>query len=161
MARFVRLRASDLPPGIWRRELCIRFGDCDPAGIVYTPQYFHLFNTIIEEWYGQALGLSYYELIGPRRTGLGYAHVAADFAQPAQMGEKLEIAVVISAIGRSSVSLCLHAFKSEVECARARFVTVATSLVDHKAMPLPDDLREAFTAYQKIGQPGVAEPSPA
>lgn len=149
MPRFDLLRSSDLPPGAWWSELPIRFGHCDPAGIVYTPQYFHLFNTVLEDWYGQALGLSYYELIGPRRTGLGYAHAAADFATPARMGETLEVAVLVEALGRSSVTFVLHAFRDGIECARATFVTVVTSLVNHKAIPIPDDLRAAFEAYRE------------
>lgn len=149
MPRFTLMRTSDLPPGSWRSLLAIRFGHCDPAGIVYTPQYFHLFNTVLEDWYGQALGISYYELIGSRRTGLGYAHASADFATPARMGDTLEVAVVIEAVGRSSVSLRLHAFRDEIECARATFVTVVTSLIDHRAMLVPDDLRSAFEAYQE------------
>lgn len=149
MARFAPLRPNDLPPSVWRSALAIRFGHCDPAGIVYTPQYFHLFNTVLEDWYGKALGISYYELIGARRTGLGYAHASADFATPARMGETLEVAVVVEAVGRSSVTLVLHAFKDGVECARANFVTVVTSLVSHKAMPVPDDLRAAFEAYRE------------
>lgn len=148
MARFALLRSNDLSPSVWRSALAIHFGHCDPAGIVYTPQYFHLFNTVLEGWYGEALGISYYDLIGTRRTGLGYAHASADFATPAKMGETLEVAVVIEAVGRSSVSLVLHAFKDGVECARANFVTVVTSLVTHKAMPVPDDLRAAFESYQ-------------
>jgi acyl-CoA thioesterase FadM len=148
MSRFAPLRMSDLSPAIWRHALAIRFGHCDPAGIVYTPQYFHLFNTVLEEWYAQALGISYYELIGPRRTGLGYAHASADFAKPARMGETLEVAVVIEALGRSSVTLKLHAFKDGLECARGSFVTVVTSLAEHKAIPVPDDLRAAFEAYR-------------
>ena len=148
MPRFAPLRSSNLSSAIWRQALTIRFGHCDPAGIVYTPQYFHLFNTVLEAWYGEALGVSYYELIGARRTGLGYAHASADFALPARMGEVLEVAVVIEALGRSSVTLALHAFKDGVECARGNFVTVVTSLVDHKAMPVPDDLRAAFDAYR-------------
>lgn len=147
MPRFAPLRSSDLSPAIWRQPLTIRFGHCDPAGIVYTPQYFHLFNTVLEAWYGEALGLSYYELIGARRTGLGYAHASADFALPARMGETLEVAVVIEALGRSSVTLALHAFKEGVECARGSFVTVVTSLAGHKAVPMPEDLRSAFEAY--------------
>ncbi|CAH1664044.1 acyl-CoA thioesterase [Chelatococcus asaccharovorans] len=149
MPRFTLMRASNLPPGIWRCPLAIRFGHCDPAGIVYTPQYFHLFNTVLEDWYGQALGTSYYGLIGSRRIGLGYAHASADFATPARMGETLEVAVVVDAVGRSSVTLCLHAFKNGIECARANFVTVVTSLIDHKAMLVPDDLRSAFEAYRE------------
>lgn len=148
MPRFDLLRSNDLHPSVWRSPLAIHFGHCDPAGIVYTPQYFHLFNTVLEGWYGQALGISYYELISTRRTGLGYAHASADFATPARMGEMLEVAVIVEAIGRSSLTLVLHAFKDGIECARGHFVTVVTSLVDHKAMPVPDDLRAALEAYQ-------------
>lgn len=158
MPRFAPLRSSDLPTCVWRQALAIRFGHCDPAGIVYTPQYFHLFNTVLEDWYGQALGISYYDLIGPRRTGLGYAHASADFAMPARMGETLEVAVVITALGRSSVTLALHAFKDGVECARGTFVTVVTSLIGHKAVPMPEDLRAAFEAYlQRCG--GAEQPA--
>jgi len=148
MPRFDLLRSNELHPSVWRSALAIHFGHCDPAGIVYTPQYFHLFNTVLEGWYGQALGISYYELIGTRRTGLGYAHASADFATPARMGETLEVAVIVEAIGRSSLTLVLHAFKDGLECARGRFVTVVTSLVTHKAIPVPDDLRAALEAYQ-------------
>lgn len=149
MPRFVPLRSNDVSSAAWRHALAIHFGHCDPAGIVYTPQYFHLFNTVLEDWYGQALGISYYDLIGARRTGLGYAHASADFVMPVRMGETLEVAVVIEALGRSSVTLTLHAFKDGVECARGNFVTVVTSLVDHKAVPIPDDLRAAFEAYRQ------------
>lgn len=159
MSRFAPLRTGDLSPAIWRHAIAIRFGHCDPAGIVYTPQYFHLFNTVLEEWYGQVLGISYYDLIGPRGTGLGYAHASADFARPARMGETLEVAVVLEAIGRSSVTLTLHAFKDGLECARGSFVTVVTSLAEHKAIPVPDDLRAAFEAYR--GRCGASTVPPA
>ena len=78
MARFESMTLSELPSGIWRTRLPVRFGSCDPAGIVYTPEYLNLFNGVIEDWYGDALGLPYHELVGTRRTGLGYAHVSAD-----------------------------------------------------------------------------------
>ena len=72
MARFESLTLSELPSGIWRTRLPVRFGSCDPAGIVYTPEYLNLFNGVIEDWYDAALGLPYHELVGKRRTGLGY-----------------------------------------------------------------------------------------
>src|SRR3954471_16634332 len=77
MARFEPLRLSELPDGVWRTRILVRFGSCDPAGIVYTPEYLNLFNGAVEDWYGEALGISYHELVGKRRTGLGYAHVSA------------------------------------------------------------------------------------
>ena len=148
MARFEPLTLSELPDGVWRTRLRVRFGSCDPAGIVYTPEYLNLFNGVIEDWYGGALGVSYHEIVGTRRTGLGYAHVSADFARPSSMGDVLDVAVIVRKLGRTSVTFTVHAFKDGVECVRTTFVTVTTSLVDHKAVALPDDLRRALDAYR-------------
>jgi 4-hydroxybenzoyl-CoA thioesterase/acyl-CoA thioester hydrolase len=126
----------------------VRFGSCDPAGIVYTPEYLNLFNGVIEDWYGEALGISYHELVGKRRTGLGYAHVSADFATPSSMGDILDVTVIVRGVGRTSLTLTVHAFKGDIERVRSTFVTVTTSLVDHKAIALPDDLRSALNTYQ-------------
>jgi acyl-CoA thioesterase FadM len=148
MARFEPLVLSSLPGGVWRTRLPVRFGSCDPAGIVYTPEYLNLFNGVIEDWYGEALGLSYRELVVKRRTGLGYAHVSADFATPSSMGDVLDVVVIVRKVGRASVTLTVHAFKDGTECVRATFVTVTTSLVDHKAIEVPADLRRALNGYQ-------------
>src|SRR3954447_6565831 len=111
MARFEPIMLSALPSGVWRTRLVVRFGSCDPAGIVYTPEYLNLFNGVIEDWYGAALGVSYHDLVGKRRTGLGYAHVSADFAKPSSMGEVLDVAVIVRKIGGASFTLTVHAFK--------------------------------------------------
>jgi len=153
MPRFNPLTLPSLAERVWRRTVRIRFGDCDPSGIVYTPEYLNIFNGIIEDWYGEALRMRYHLLIGERRIGLGYAHVSADFAQPSAMGDELSVAVVIKNIGRSSLTLAVHAFKHEMECIRANFVTVTTSLVDHSVLPIPADLRAALEAYQQHCEP--------
>lgn len=148
MSRFEPLPRSALADGTWTTPVPIRFGDCDPAGIVYTPEYFNLFNGVIEDWYGAALGLPYHVLIGPRRTGLGYVHASADFARPSRMGDVLEVGVNVPRLGRSSLTLLVQAFREGLECVRATFVTVTTSLDDHRPIPIPDDLRVALEAYR-------------
>jgi acyl-CoA thioesterase FadM len=32
----------------FRTEILVAWGDCDPAGIVYYPNYFHWFDTIFQ-----------------------------------------------------------------------------------------------------------------
>jgi acyl-CoA thioesterase FadM len=150
MARFVARQFDDVvASGAWRTTITIHFGDCDPSGIVYTPQYFNLFNGAIEDWYGAALGISYRALITDRKLGVGYAHVSADFAKPSFIGDILDVAIVVTALGRSSLTLTVHAFKDGIERVRATFVTVTTSLERFEAIPIPDDLRTAFAAYQQ------------
>src|SRR5258708_22753817 len=124
MAAFESLTLSELPNAIWRTRIPVRFGSCDPAGIVYTPEYLNLFNGVIEDWYGEALGLPYHELVGKRRTGLGYAHVSADFAKPSRIGGVLDVSVIVRDIRRSSLRLPVHAFNDRTDVVRATFLTV-------------------------------------
>ena len=67
------------------------------------------------------------------------------------MGDVLDVALIVRDIGRASVKLTVHAFKDGIECVRATFVTVTTSLVDHKSIALPDDMRLALKCYQANG----------
>jgi 4-hydroxybenzoyl-CoA thioesterase len=51
------------PEGAFTRTVPIRFSHCDPAGIVYFPHYFDMFNGLIEDWYTEQLGVDYAKLI--------------------------------------------------------------------------------------------------
>ena len=73
------------------------------------------------------------------------------------MGDVLDVAVIVRDIGRTSVKLTVHAFRDGTECVRATFVTVTTSLVDHKSIALPDDMRLALGNYQARCDEPVSE----
>lgn len=148
MSRVTAITAAELRAAIWRTTTKIRFGDCDPAGIVYTPAYFDIFNDVVEEWHIACLGLDYYAIIGERKIGLGYGHASADFFRPGFMGDELSIAVALDKIGRASYALTLHAMKGNDEAVRGRLVIVTTSLTEHKAIPIPADILAALETYR-------------
>jgi YbgC/YbaW family acyl-CoA thioester hydrolase len=148
MSKIERIEVGALNPNLWRTSVKIRWGHCDPAGIVYTPNYFDIFNGVVEDWYPAALGLDYHAYMRDRRIGVGYAHASADFLVPGFMGETMEVAVVLSKLGRASFTLTLHAMKDGREAVRGRLVVVCTDLDAHKAIPIPDDLRVALERYQ-------------
>ena len=148
MSKIERIEVGALNPNLWRTTVKIRWGHCDPAGIVYTPNYFDIFNGVIEDWYPAALGLDYHAYMRDRRIGVGYAHASADFLVPGFMGDEMEVAVVLSKLGRASFTVTLHAMKGGHEALRGRLVVVCTDLDAHKAIPIPDDLRAALERYQ-------------
>jgi len=113
-------QAPDLPERAWRTDVAIRFSHCDPAGIVYFARYFDLLNGVVEDWFCEALGVDYHEMIGPRRIGLGYVSAGADFSRPGFMGDRLECAVVVERIGRTSLSLRIHALRASAHRAEKR-----------------------------------------
>jgi 4-hydroxybenzoyl-CoA thioesterase len=142
------IRSDALPATIFRARRPVRFGDCDPAGIVYTPRFVDMMNEAIERLFGDELGLDYYGLIR-EGTGLGYARVGSDFFRPAHMGEVLDLAVRVGRIGGASVAFRIHAFRDGDEILRATLVMVTTSTEAARPTPLPQALRAALVAYQE------------
>ena len=74
------------PPGAFTRTVAIRFSHCDPAGIVYFPNYFDMFNGLIEDWYTEQLGVDYSKLILNEHFGFPFVHIETDFKIPSRMG---------------------------------------------------------------------------
>lgn len=48
----------------------INFSECDPAGIVFYPQYFVMFNNLIERWFDELLPEGFVGYILDQRFGL-------------------------------------------------------------------------------------------
>jgi acyl-CoA thioesterase FadM len=131
----------------WSTTVGIRFSHCDPAGIVYIASHFDILNGVMEDWFVEALGIDYHQVVGARRTGLGYAHAACDFASPARMGDRLVYGVVVERVGTKSISVRIVATKGATVVLTASLVIVTTDLNRGGSVPIPDDIRTAVTAY--------------
>jgi len=95
------------PKGAFTRTVPIRFSHCDPAGIVYFPHYFDMFNGLIEDWYTEQLGVNYAKLILGDRHGFPFVHIETDFKLPSRMGEQLDLTLLLERVGRSSLSVII------------------------------------------------------
>jgi len=137
------------PRGAFTRSVAVRFSHCDPAGIVYFPHYFDLFNGLIEDWYGEELGYPYAELVLGSRYGFPFVHLECDFKVPSRMGDVIDLTLLVERIGRSSLGIAIVCHKDGVERLRARMVTAMMSLETHQSVPLPDDLRDKLDAYRR------------
>ena len=93
------------PAGAFTRSVTIRFSHCDPAGIVYFPHYFDMFNGVIEDWYTYELGCNYAELITGSRFGFPFVHLDCDFKIPSRMGDIIDMTLLVEKIGRSSLGI--------------------------------------------------------
>jgi 4-hydroxybenzoyl-CoA thioesterase len=132
----------------------VRFSDCDPAGIVFFPQYLVMLNGFVEEWFDQGLGISYAHLIGARRTGLPTVRLEVDFTAISHHGDALTFSAGLEKLGRSSLIVLTDVHGATTRGPelrlRARQVLVCTSLETHKPQALPDDVRGALTPYQRL-----------
>ena len=137
----------------FRRERQIRFSDCDPAGIVFYPQYFVMLNGLVEDWVDDALGIGYRNLVIERRVGLPTVRLEADFRSVSHMGDRVVLALAVERLGGRSITLKLRCLGAEGDTRmELRQVIVTTSLVTHRAIDIPPDLRAAITRRSGIVQ---------
>src|SRR5687768_8519472 len=85
----------------------IHFSECDPAGIVFYPQYFVLFNDLVEEWVDSLIPGGYAGFIGKDRQGLPTVRLEAEFKSISRMGDDVEFSVQVERLGTSSIWLRL------------------------------------------------------
>jgi 4-hydroxybenzoyl-CoA thioesterase len=137
----------------FRRERQIRFSDCDPAGIVFYPQYFVMLNGLVEDWVDHELGIGYRSLIIERRIGLPTVRLEADFRAVSRMGDSVVLSLAVERLGGRSLTLNLRCEGAEGETRMAlRQVLVTTSLATHGAIDIPPDLRDAIARSSGIVQ---------
>jgi len=130
----------------FRRARLIRFSDCDPAGIVFYPQYFVMLNGLVEDWVNEGLELSYHGLVAVRRIGLPTVKLEADFRAVSRMGDQVTLGLTVQRLGSRSMTLLVRCFEPATGELRMQMqqVLVTTSLETHRAVAIPDDMRAAI-----------------
>jgi len=134
--------------GYFEREVPIRFAHCDPAGIVFFPQYFVMFNNFIEEWFNEELEIPYSDLLGWRRLGLPTVSLSCDFMRPSKFGDIVTFGLSVHKLGNRSITLHISCIANGEERLRAEQVLVATSLETNKSVPIPADLLERLHIFR-------------
>lgn len=124
----------------------VRFGDCDPAGLVYYPVIFHYCHVAMEEFIEARCGMSYDRLMRDYRLGFPTVNVRAEFLAPLVYGDEAEVTVSVARVGRTSVTFeyALRRAGDGTLCARSVQVHAAMNLDTRRAVPVADGLRDAF-----------------
>ncbi len=124
----------------------IRFHHCDPAGIVFYPQYFYLLSEAMEDFMAAA-GKPQHEQINVLRRGWPIIKLDVDFLRMSRYGDRVAIDVVVRRIGGASLALDYLIRGPEGDRLKARSVVVHVDLDTDQAIPIPDDVRAAFLPY--------------
>lgn len=134
------------------RALRIEWSDCDPAGIVFYPRYFAMFDHSTTMLISAASGLTKYQLLQKYNiAGYSMVETRAKFLRPIRFGDDVVIESSFSKVGRSSFEVCHRLLKDgllAVEGFETRVWVVRdpadTSRI--KAEPIPGDLAARFVA---------------
>ena len=131
----------------------IRFHHCDPAGIVFYPQYFVLFNELVEDWFNQGLGVDFAKFHVEQGLGVPMGSIVCRFISPSKVGEMLRLSLSINRIGRSSLELNVTGTSGSETRVQATLTVVVASLKGMRSLAIPDDLRARLERYL-VPRPG-------
>lgn len=132
-------------------EIEIDWADCDPAGIVFYPQFFRMMNSGTHKMFEHA-GLAFHEMVKRYGTsGVPMLDVQATFKSPARFGDKVRLESEITE-WRAKTFLVRHVMKHgervifEGREIRAWAVKDDSAPNGIKAVPIPADLKALFGA---------------
>ena len=132
------------------RTVRIEWGDCDPAGIVFYPRYFEMFDHSTTLLIESMLGMrkrELYETYG--FAGYPMVENRARFLKPTRFGDDVVIETRLAAVGRASFEVT-HRLTLAGEAAvegfekRVWVVRDPTRPGGFRAQPLPDEAAARF-----------------
>lgn len=131
----------------FRTCIAVRFQHTDPAGLVFYPRYFEMINQVVEDWFDQCLGVSFYALHFDEGRGVPTVRIDMEFQKPARLGDELEFTLLVRHLGKSSIDLEFAATNGDHECLRGSSTLVHVDAAGPKAVPWPESLRERMSMF--------------
>lgn len=142
------------PVGSWAarplafvREFAIEWGHCDPAGIVFHPRYFEMFDACAAGLLQLASGMTKAAMLERYgAAGIPVVDAGAKFLLPCRHGDEVRIDTRAEALGRSSFGVRHLLFRGGALAVEGWSTRVWTARDTQdplrlRAQPLPDELR--------------------
>lgn len=115
----------------------IRWGESDPARIVYTARYLDFAMDAIEAFFNDRLGASFYEFNMDHGCGTPFVHVELDFRSPLTPRETLETEVRLARLGGSSLTFAVKGRSGERLCYEGKLVCAFVDVTGPQMKPIP------------------------
>lgn len=140
----------------WTFERQVKWGECDPAGIAYTPRFADFVAEAHLAFFEHLFGAPSYELLSSHRLALPAKALSLEFKRALRPGTRFIIEVSVADIRTRTYDLhMVGKAGSGDEVFTAKFTLICLDTELQKAVRLADFLRDRFAAFGgKLGQPG-------
>jgi acyl-CoA thioester hydrolase len=137
-------------PETFVHELRVRYGECDPQGIVFNANYLLYFDVAFTELWREAVG-PWQEMVAKGIDAV-VAEANVSFRAAARFDDQLELRAQVAQLGRTAVTTEIDVVRDGelLVAGRLRHVCVSTDSIDEtKASPCPwpSDIRAGLTRF--------------
>lgn len=125
--------------------LRVRFGECDPQGIVFNANYLAYVDVAFTEWWRDACG-SYAQMVEDHGLDVVVAEAVQRFRAPARDDDLLDIALSFPDIRTTSFTMAVAMTRAGEPVLDAELRYVFVDLHTHEKAPIPLDIRTSLEA---------------
>jgi acyl-CoA thioester hydrolase len=130
-------------------ELRVRYGECDPQGIVFNANYLLYFDVAFTELWRAAIG-PWQEMVA-RGIDAVVAEANLSFRAPARYDDELALAAQVTRLGRTAITTEIDVLRGQelLVAGRLRHVCVATDT--WRKTDVPDWVRSGLRRFASAG----------
>ena len=127
----------------------VRFGEIDHAGVMYYPAFFDRMHRAFEDFWEEALGRTYQEVLDIDGVGFPVVDIHSRFVAPFRLGDVMRVEISALRLGNRSITFKYRLFKGDEDAVRteAEIVSGVIAMGSFTPQSLPDSYREALTPY--------------
>ncbi len=133
-------------------QIKVCFSDIDNAGIVYYPRFLHYFHLAKEEFFANALGIDYADVLYKKKVTFPSVHVECDFKQKLRYGDKIDMEVSVINIGNTSITWGYRGFRpggTTDLIVHGLNITVCVVPDTFKKIEVPEWLRQGLSKHMR------------
>jgi acyl-CoA thioester hydrolase len=139
-------------------RLRVRYAECDLQGVAFNAHYLNYFDTSMTELWRAAYGG--YQTMLDRGVDMVLAEARLRFLRPARFDDELELAVVVTYLGRTSFRTRHTAGRNGELIAECELRHVLVERRTGIKTPLPDWLRDGIVPWTVSDAPAEEEGEP-
>ena len=144
-----------LAPFVVRRR--VKWGDCDPAGVVYTVTFGEYLISAVELFYGTLFESTPQRMKDEQGFGTPSRALSFDFRASLWPDDEFDMRVTVDEIRQRTYVLDITATTATGEVAFvAKLTPICVARGERRAIPVPDALRRALSSYQAACEAAAA-----
>lgn len=142
------LPESFAPDRPYKISRIVGWGDCDPAGIVYTPRFLDWSMEAAEGFWRDIIGADWYALRTQHGMGSPSVSIHMEFQKPLAAGESFDVEVRIPKLSRATITFALTGRnKAGESCFTTELVSCVIDAKAFRSATIPDKFREPVARY--------------